>query len=225
MNSTSGANILEELDSRSLALSHSLLSQLNVQNLNSAVESKVSKAIIRFVDKFIFDLIVICGYSMKLEPSEGDAQYCILHLWRHSHLEPNALLEAEIQESLKDSDEEMDSDDDQSYVPEVSDTESESESNADDDSDNDESEADDNSEIDSDETMSELNLDLSFESEQISEESVEESDFVSLLLLYWKQVVHEKFRTEFVVRRFVAELFSSFILKQLQLSFNNSSER
>lgn len=40
-----------------------------------------------------------------------DAHYCLSQLWRHFHIKPNVLLEAEIEESLKTSDEEMDTDD------------------------------------------------------------------------------------------------------------------
>jgi hypothetical protein len=105
------------------------------------------------------------------------AHYCLSQLWRYFHLKSNALLEAEIEESLKDSDEEMDTDD-ESYVPSASCADSESDGSVEDDFEDDNSAVD-----DSEETMGELNLDLAFNCERMPEESTIESDFASLLLL------------------------------------------
>lgn len=226
--------LFEELTPSSLSLVSALFNDMEISNLHPSVKTKISRAIISVTDDFVSTLIVVCGYAMKLDVGLEEVLYATKCLWRKAQLRFDILAEETMGEefylghSIEDaseSDDDTDSDysedaenvdDDESVA-----SESSSASGADRESVCDE---DDFSTIDS-----ELNVDVSFESDDHIHSSEDacptQTDFVSQFIVYFNRISQSKFKTEFSLRRPAASAFAGFLSKQVKLSLESNSDR
>lgn len=227
--------LFEELTPLSLSLVSALLNDMEITDLHPSVKSKISRAIISVTDDFVSILIVVCGYAMKLDIGLEEVIYATKCLWRKAQLHFDILAEEIMTEelylghSIEDASE--NDDDNDSDFSEDTETLDDDESDA--------SEASSASEADreliSDEDDdfstidSELNIDVSFESEDnihsSEDASLTQTDFVSQFITYFSRISQSKFKTEFSLRRPAASVFAAFLSKQVKLSLESNSDR
>lgn len=226
--------LFEELTPSSLSLVSALFNDMEISGLHPSIKTKISRAIITVVDDFVSTLIVVCGYAMKLDVGNDEVLYATKCLWGKAQLRFDILAEETMEEelhlghSIEDSTE-YDDDSDSDYSEGTEDQDDES--NASDLSSA--SEADHVSIGDEDDDLSsddsELNIDVSFESDEnvhSSEDvSLTQADFVSQFIVYFNGISQSKFNTAFSLRRTAACAFATFLSKQVKLSLESNSDR